>query len=140
MKTDNDTDPHAGFENCVMAALETCADLRRPHGSAKVNGGEPDEIGRTVAIIESASAKIEADDLSAVEAVLAGQALALDVIFDQFARQSARGDILFHNPMIMALRAQSQCRVTLKNLIALKNPRASKFSGKQTIENAKIPA
>ena len=62
----------------------------------------------------------------------------LDVIFDHFARRSAKLD-LFHHPMHMALRAQSQSRVTFKNLIALKNPRASQSSRERTIEPAKIP-
>ena len=62
------------------------------------------------------------------------------MIFDQFARRSARGDLLFHAPMHMAFRAQSQCRVTFKNLIALKTPRASQNSDKRTIETAKNTA
>jgi hypothetical protein len=60
-------------------------------------------------------------------------------LFDQFARRSGNLN-MFQAPMHMALRAQSQCRVTSKNLIALKNPRASQNSRKQTIENAKNPA
>jgi hypothetical protein len=47
---------------------------------------------------------------------------------------------MFHHPMHMALRAQSQSRVTFKNLIALKNPRASRNSTGRTIESAKLPA
>ena len=127
------------FENSVIAALDTTANLRAPRAGNETNTA-PDEIGRTVAIIETAAAKLDAGDFSAIESVLAGQAFALDVIFDQFARRSARGDLLFHGPMHMALRAQSQCRVTLKNLVALKNPRASKISDKRTIETVKITA
>lgn len=123
------------FENSVIAALDTTANLRA--GSETGNTGD---IGRTVAIIEAAAAKLDAGDFSGIETVLAGQAFALDVIFDQFARRSARGDSLFHGPMHMALRAQSQCRVTFKNLIALKTPRASKNSDKRTVETTKIHA
>ena len=127
------------FENSVIAALDTCANRR-----ARRAGGDgstfPDAIGRTVAIIESASDKLDAGDVSAVESALASQAFALDVIFDQFARRSARGDLLFHDSMRMALRAQSQSRVTFKNLTALKDPRASKNPGKRTIENGNVPA
>jgi hypothetical protein len=127
------------FANSVIAALDTCANRRVPRAPVE-DGGEPNEIGRTVAIIESAAARIDAGDFTAIESALAGQALALDVIFDQFARRSARGDLLFHDPMKMALRAQSQSRVTFKNLIALKNPNASRNSRKRTIENAKLHA
>jgi hypothetical protein len=126
------------FSNSVIAALDTCANRRAPRSPVEDGSGVLGEIGRTVAIIESAAAKIDAGDFTAIESALAGQALALDVIFDQFARRSARGDLLFHDPMKMALRAQSQCRVTFKNLIALKNPDASRNSRKRTIENGKL--
>jgi hypothetical protein len=97
---------------------------------------EPDDIGRTVAVIESTAEKIAANDFSGIESAFAAQALTLDVIFDQFARRSAKLD-LFHHPMHMALRAQSQSRVTFKTLIALKTPRASQNSSGRTIETAK---
>jgi hypothetical protein len=100
---------------------------------------EPDDIGRTVAIIESTAERIAANDFSGIEAAFASQALALDVIFDQFARRSAKLDLYAH-PMQTALRAQSQSRVTFKNLIALKNPRASQNSRERTIETAKTSA
>lgn len=128
------------FENSVIAALDICANRRAPRAAGESNGTFADTVGRTVAIIESASDKLEANDFSAVESALASQALALDVIFDQFARRSARGDLLFHDAMRMALRAQSQSRVTFKNLTALKDPRASKNFDTRTIANVKVPA
>ena len=129
------------FANPLVAALDATAKHRwrvaQPAASATAT--EPDDIGRTVAIIESAAEKIAANDFSGVETTLAAQALTLDVVFDQYARRSAKLD-MFHHPMHMALRAQSQSRVTFKNLIALKNPRASQNSRERTIETAKIPA
>lgn len=127
------------FENPVVAALETCADRRWRDAETAGVPAAPDTIGRTVAVIEAAVDKIEANDFSAIESLLVSQALALDVIFNQFVRHSAYGDRLSHSPMHMALRAQSQCRVTLKNLVALKTPRPSQNSNKRTIEPAKIP-
>lgn len=126
------------FQNPLMAALETTAKhrWRTAEPAASAIATEPDDIGRTVAVIESTAEKIAANDFSGVESALAAQALTLDVIFDQFARRSAKLD-MFHHPMHMALRAQSQCRVTFKNLIALKNPHASQNSAKRTFENAK---
>ena len=130
------------FENPVITALNATAKHRwsggEPAGAA--TGTEPGDIGRTfAAVIESTAAKIAANDFSGIEAAFAAQALTLDVIFDQFARRSAKLD-LFHHPMHMALRAQSQSRVTFKTLIALKNPRASQNSTGRTIESAKLPA
>jgi hypothetical protein len=129
------------FANPVIAALDTTAKQRwrasEPIASAAAT--EPDDIGRTVAVIESTAEKIAANDFSGIESALAAQALTLDVIFDQFARRSAKLD-MFHHPMHMALRAQSQSRVTFKNLIALKTPRASQNSAGRTIESAKTSA
>ena len=132
--------PAKPFENPVIAALETTAKQRwRSAEPAAAPATEPDPIDRTVAVIESTAAKIAANDFSGIEVALASQALTLDVIFDQFARRSAKLD-MFDHPMNMALRAQSQSRVTFKNLIALKNPRASQNSRDRTIETAKISA
>jgi hypothetical protein len=127
------------FENPVIAALETTAKQRWRSAEPAVaaTAVEPDPIGRTVAVIESTAAKIAANDFSGIEVALASQALTLDVIFDQFARRSAKLD-MFDHPMNMALRAQSQSRVTFKNLVALKNPRASQTSAGRTIETAKL--
>ena len=129
------------FANPVIAALDTTAKQRwraaEPAASAAAT--EPDDIGRVVAVIESTAEKIAANDFSGIESALASQALTLDVIFDQYARRSAKLD-MFHHPMHMALRAQSQSRVTFKNLIALKNPRASQNSAGRTIESAKTSA
>jgi len=126
---------HPRFKNPVVAALETCADRRlRGSGesSATTNGNAAglDEIDRTVAIIESVSAKIEADDLSALEQVFVSQGLALDVMFTSLAKCTPYDDIR------LALRAQSQSRATLKSLISLKTQRAAKNSSKRTAGNA----
>jgi hypothetical protein len=128
------------FANPLIAALDTTAKhrWRMAETAASAPATEPDDIGRTVAIIESAAEKIAADDFSGIEATLAAQALTLDVVFDQFARQSAQLN-MFHHPMHTALRAQSLSRETFKNLIALKNPRASQNSRERTIEPAKVP-
>src|SRR5262245_19791095 len=129
-------------ENPIIAALEACARRRwrATEGAGAAAQTEADDIARTVAIIDADAKKIEAQDFSAIESALAAQALALDVIFDQFVRRSADGKGLFHPPMHMAFRAQSQCRVTFKNLVALRNPRASQNFAKRTIENEKLPA
>ncbi len=129
------------FANPVIAALDTTAKQRwrAAEPAASATATEPDDIGRTVAVIESTAEKIAANDFSGIESALASQALTLDVIFDQYARRSAKLD-MFHHPMHMALRAQSQSRVTFKNLIALKNPRASQNSTGRTIESAKTSA
>ena len=114
------------------------------------NWDKCDEIERMVDLIEAASAKVQANDVDQVEAVFAGQAAALDVIFGQFARAAGRRFHVFDS-MRVALRAQSQSRATYKRLIELKTPRPlaparrargveTRNSSEQTIENAETPA
>ena len=127
------------FRNPLIAALETCADRRLNRGgdhNAGANGNASglNPIDRAVALIEAASAKIEANDFSAVEALFAGQALALDAMFDKLARETTFEDLR------LALRAQSQCRHTFKTLMALKTPREIQNSNKRTIAQAESPA
>ena len=130
------------YENPVIAALEACAQRRwRAAGpGVPVTLTEIDEIARTVDIVDAAAAKIESQDYSGIANGLAAQSLALDIIFDQFVRRSAVGENLYHSDMGMAFRAQMQCRVTYKNLMAVKDQRASQDLSNRTIENGKIPA
>ena len=99
-------------------------------GDAGLNA-ELNNIDRTIAIVEAASMRIKANDFSAVETLFAGQALALDAMFDKHARESTLDDIRF------ALRSQAQCRATFRTLMQMKHLRDEKFSPKQNEEPAK---
>jgi hypothetical protein len=81
-----------------------------------------------VALLEAATATFDVDDPSAVEGVFAVQGISLDVIFTDFIR---RKGFIFEN-MRVALRAQAQCRATLKTLSDFKNPRSKPPSGSQS--------
>ena len=127
---------NARFTNPVVAALDTSAQMRLKEsreGEAGAVGPltELNWIDRTATIVEAASAKIKANDFSPVEALFAGQALALDAMLDKLARDTTVDDIR------SALRAQTQCRVTLKLLMQMKNPQIEKFLRKRTVEPAK---
>jgi len=85
--------------------------------------------------------------LSAVEAVFASQALALDTLFIQLARGAHYDHKLWAEPLRLALKAQSQSRMTLSCLLSLINPRAGarvgrrvKNSDEQTEGNGTFPA
>ena len=126
----------------VIAALERIPHALDPAaGRAAPEGVEdPDDraIARTVAAIDDSLAKIKADDLTAVESMLAGQAAALEVLFNEYAKRAARTD--YHAPIHMclgfALRAQAQCRVTVQSLAQLKDRRRAC----RTAETAKAGA
>lgn len=69
---------------------------------------------------------IKAGDLSRVEAMLCGQAAALNTMFAELARRGAvnMGEYIgaAETYLKLALKAQSQCRATLETLAAIKNP------------------
>ena len=112
-------------EDCVFAALETNARLRGRDTGATAGAQTMDAVDRTIATIETESARIQAHDLGAVEAVFASQALALDTLFSQLARGSMYDTKLWPEPLRLALKAQSQSRATLSTLLSLIHPRAA---------------
>ncbi len=94
---------------------------------------------------------MKAGDLTSVEGMLYGQAMALQTIFTNLARRSAMNAGEYINAadtyMRLALKAQSQCRSTLETLAEIKNPRPISFvkqanisGGPQQINNAPAPA
>ena len=128
--------PHPRFRNPVVAALETLAAMRlKGEGDAAANGlaAELNNIDRTIAIVEAASMRIKANDFSAVETLFAGQALALDAMFDKHARETTIDDIRF------ALRSQAQCCATFKTLMQMKNLRDEKISRKRNEQSGELP-
>jgi len=88
--------------------------------------------------------KVQAGDMSRVEAMLITQAIVLEDIFTNTARQAMTQTQLptMEGLMRMALRAQNQCRATLETLATIKNPpvifakQANISGGHQQINNA----
>lgn len=68
--------------------------------------------------------KVWDGDMQRSEAMLMGQAHALQAIFMNLSRRAIRQDYLkqFETYLRIALKAQSQCRATLETLAAIKNP------------------
>jgi hypothetical protein len=127
--------PHPRYRSPVVAVLDALAAMRPKDGPAGDAGvrAELNTIDRAIAIAEAAAARIKANDFSAVEALLAGQALALDAMFDTHARETAYDDIR------LALSSQRQCQATFKSLMQMKYLRDEKFSRKRNEEPAKSP-
>lgn len=138
-----DEEWYGQFGDCVTAALETCSAKRWCATGAEWN--EPRLIPRAVRtadIVAAAAVRIEARDPAAVQEVFATQAAVLDEIFTQFAGMAAKAPETFMTPMAIALKAQSQCRYTLRALLAMDKPRPapaeeSQKSCGQTIGNGK---
>jgi hypothetical protein len=114
-------------------------------------GGHPDVAALAVQL-EIGMNDICNNDLRSCEAVLYGQAHALQAIFVELARQAAfqvKGEGWFPNyeaHMRLALKAQSNCRATLETLAAMKNPpvvvarQANIAQGPQQVNNGMMPA
>lgn len=99
-----------------------------------------------VAMVDDLAASIEdvqGGDLKRCEAMLMGQAQALQSIFVSFARRAQ--DQEYQNNLEsffrMALKAQNQCRMTLETLATIKNPpvvfakQANIANGPQQVNN-----
>jgi len=93
--------------------------------------------------------KVQGGDLRPVEAMLFGQAVALETIFTSLARRATSQEYLkqFHAYLGLALKAQAQCRATLEALAEIKNPRPVAFvkqanisGGHQQVNNRVQPA
>jgi hypothetical protein len=138
---ENDNQPPRHLKDSVVAALETGAKFRGPEASSE----QTDPVERLIAIIESEAARLRGNDFSALNSVLAGQALALDTMFAQLARESVENNVLDHQVMRLALRAQSQSRTTLDSLLSVARPRAhpkraQKNFDEQTVANRNRPS
>jgi len=109
--------------------------------------GEQD-LGSLVKSLTEHATKLEAGDLSHCEAMLEGQAHALQAIFVNLARRATRQEYLqqWDAYIRMALKAQSQCRMTLETLATIKNPpvlfakQANVTTGPQQINNGIMEA
>lgn len=68
--------------------------------------------------------QMKAGDMSEAEAMLLGQAHALQAIFVNLSRRTVKQEYLkqWETYMRMAMKAQNQCRMTLETLATLKNP------------------
>jgi hypothetical protein len=129
------------FGDCVSTALDVTAARRWLAQGGQCEDGEliPRSL-RTRDVVGSAAAKLHAKDFAPVHEVLASQALVLDEIFNQFAGMAAKDPEFFKMSMAIALKAQSQCRWTLKALLAVNASGQPQNLSGQTIENEKSPA
>lgn len=89
----------------------------------KATLGEQD-IGALVGELSEQMEGMWSGDLKRAEAMLYGQAHALQAIFTTLARRAANQEYLkqWEAYLRMALKAQNQCRMTLETLATIKNP------------------
>lgn len=92
---------------------------------AKGTFGEP-SLGEVLDALKDHASTINCGNMARVEAMLGGQASALNTMFAELARRGAvnMGEYIgaAETYLKLALKAQSQCRATLETLAAIKNP------------------
>jgi hypothetical protein len=101
------------------------------------------DIGALIDELATDIKQVKGGDMGKAEAMLMGQAEALQAIFVSFARRAQVQEYQSNLESFfrMALKAQSQCRMTLETLAAIKNPpivyarQANVTTGPQQINN-----
>ena len=114
--------------------------------------GDDISINSYMAALTDAAKEVNSNDFKQVEAMLMGQAMALNVMFGDLTSRS--GNYLNGSreylPVMetyfkMALKAQNQCRMTLETLGNIKNPpvvyakQANIANGPQQVNNGVLP-
>ena len=87
-------------------------------------GIEEGDIGALVDRLSDDVKNVWAGDMKRAEAMLFGQAHALQAIFMNLARRATTQEYMKHceTYLRMAMKAQNQCRMTLETLATIKNP------------------
>jgi len=95
------------------------------------------EIPELVNALRDNMNMVSANDLVLIEAMLVGQATALQTIFTSLAKRASTQQQLRHYEAFLnlALKAQSQSRTTIQTLIDLKFPRQATFVKQANIAN-----
>jgi hypothetical protein len=112
----------------LIAGLATAATLPAALVITDFSKGHLGALSRNDVLrsLKEHAGTIKAGDLSRVEAMLGGQAAALNTMFAELARRGALNMGQYIGPaetyLKLALRAQSQCRATLETLAAIKSP------------------
>jgi len=125
------------------------------HGAAVMQGYQKNILGGDVDLqelvkgIKESCDQVQGGDLHRMEAMLIGQATALQSIFTDLARKAQAQTYLkhFETYLGLALKAQAQSRATITALGELKNPRHATFvkqaniaHGPQQVNNGVMPS
>ena len=110
--------------------------------------GKDVDMGELVTTMQTKFKEVNDGDLSTMEAMLVGQATALQTMFTSLAMKAANQEYLknYQSFMVLALKAQAQSRATISALVDLKYPRQATFvkqanisNGHQQVNNRAIP-
>ena len=91
--------------------------------------GKDVDMGAMLGTLQNSMQEVKDGDLTSLEAMLLGQATALQTVFTSLALRAASQERLqnYQTFMGLALKAQAQSRATLSALVELKHPRQATF-------------
>ncbi len=95
--------------------------------------GKDVDIGELVTTMQTRFKEVNDGDLSTLEAMLVGQATALQTMFTSLAMKAVNQEYLknYQSFMVLALKAQAQSRATISALVDLKYPKQTATFVKQ---------
>ena len=111
--------------------------------------GKDTDMNVLIVQLQDTFTEVKGGDLHTMEAMLIGQAAALQTIFTSLARRAATQEHLRQYEVFLglALKAQAQSRATISALVDLKYPRQATFvkqaniaHGPQQVNNGTAPA
>ena len=99
--------------------------------------GKDVDMGELVTTMQDKFKEVKDGDLSTMEAMLVGQATALQTMFTSLAMKAANQEYLknYQAFMVLALKAQAQSRATISALVDLKYPKQATFVKQANISN-----
>ncbi len=99
--------------------------------------GDGADINGLIDGLKQTTQQVNEGDLRSLEAMLVGQATALQTIFTSLARRASHQEYQKHYEafLALALKAQAQSRATISALVDLKYPRQSTFVKQANISN-----
>ena len=99
--------------------------------------GKGADINAMIDGLRETSKEVKGGDLQQMEAMLIGQATALQTIFSSLARRASSQEHLrqYETFLGLALKAQAQSRATISALVDLKYPRQATFVKQANISN-----
>ncbi len=95
----------------------------------KIDGNDFLDVNALIAVLREQGKAINDNDMRKPERMLMAQAQTLEALFYKFVRSGVNQTALvqFETQFRIALKAQSQCRMTLETLAEMKNPKSVAF-------------
>lgn len=130
-----DTIPQSKAKMATKASLNAVLVVNAYQGNIM---GKDVDIGELVTTMQTTFKEVNDGDMSTMEAMLVGQATALQTMFTSLATRAASQEYLkqYQTYMVLALKAQAQSRATISALVDLKYPKqAATFVKQANIAN-----